>query len=487
MNRKWIWIALAVFVLPIAARALWFFPGYYSRAEAVQTPDYSAMQLSSAPTRAAAPEADAQQMGGRVVFDAAHSNQYQQSEVQALTGALGGRGAQVEFDMDYGMLEARLRYASAYVTIAPNAYFSSDEIRSLTAFVERGGRLAVFTDATRGTLYYDYNTGSESLFADSNAVNPLLAPHGITVNNDYLYNLQENEGNFRNVLFEQFAKNEVTFGLKQVALYGTHSVGTASGQVLLTGGDQTFSSLTDAHDPLEGGAALSADGNVLVFGDFTFLHAPYNEVADNSTLIANIADFLLGGTRKAELANFPFVFSSKTVQVLPTSEVQMTAEMVGALGRMQSSLHFLNVDLKMVEEAPRSGDLLVLGTFTQSDDLTPFLKGFNLTAEDFSSYIEVPGFGKVGRTGNGLLLFKTSDQGNTLVLLADTTDDVTILLDTLSSGLYGCVIQGDIGVCSIGYGGSFSDGSSGGDYYYDTTPTPYAPEGEGSPTPTPAG
>ena len=51
MNRKWIWIALAVFVLPIAARALWFFPGYYSRAEAVQTPDYSAMQLSSAPMR----------------------------------------------------------------------------------------------------------------------------------------------------------------------------------------------------------------------------------------------------------------------------------------------------------------------------------------------------------------------------------------------------------------------------------------------------
>ena len=198
-----------------------------------------------------------------------------------------------------------------------------------------------------------------------------------------------------------------------------------------------------------------------------------------NALAATGPDALL---RKAELANFPFVFNSKTVQVLPTSEVQMTAEMVGALGRMQSSLHFLNVDLKMVEEAPRSGDLLVLGTFTQSDDLAPFLKGFNLTTEDFSSYIEVPGFGKVGRTGNGLLLFKTSDQGNTLVLLADTTDDVTILLDTLSSGLYGCVIQGDIGVCSIGYGGSFSDGSSGGDYFGET-PTPFETPVEATPTP----
>lgn len=482
MNRKWIWIALAVFVLPIAARALWFFPGYYSRAEAVQTPDYSAMQLSSAPMRAAAPEADAQQMGGRVVFDAAHSNQYQQSEVQALTGALGARGAQVEFDMDYGTLEARLRYASAYVTIAPNAYFSSDEIRSLTAFVERGGRLAVFTDATRGTLYYDYNTGSESLFADSNAVNPLLAPHGITVNNDYLYNLQENEGNFRNVLFEQFAKNELTFGLKQVALYGTHSVGTASGQVLLTGGDQTFSSLTDAHDPLEGGAALSADGNVLVFGDFTFLHAPYNEVADNATLIANIADFLLGGAREQTLANFPYLFQGKTVQVLPTSEVQMTAEMVASLGRMQSALQYLNVGIQVVEDDP-TGDRLILGTFTQSDDLDPFIEGFDLATDDFSSFVEVPGFGKVGRTGNGLLLFETGSQGNTLVLLAETTDDLTYLLDALSSGLYGCLIQGEVGVCSIGYGGSFSEDSTVDSY--GGTPAPAEPAAEGTPVPTP--
>lgn len=486
MKRTWYWIALVAFLLPIIARGLWYFPGYSTRPE-VKTPDYATMKKPVAPLQTPNAAAPVSQLGGVVIFDAMHANQYQQGEIQSLTEALNLRGARVEYDMDYGTLEARLRYASAYVIIAPNAYFSSDEIRILTGFVERGGRLVIFTDATRGTLMYDYNTGNEIQFADSNAVNPLLASFGITVNNDYLYNLVENEGNFRNVYFDQFGKDALSIGLKRVALYGAHSVKTDSGQILLSSGDQTFSSLTDVHDPLEGGAALSVDGNVLVFGDFTFLNTPYNEVADNSTLIANIADFLLGGTRKAELANFPFVFSSKTVQVLPTSEVQMTAEMVGALGRMQSSLRLLNVDLKMVEEAPRSGDLLVLGTFTQSDDLTPFLKGFNLTAEDFSSYIEVPGFGKVGRTGNGLLLFKTSDQGNTLVLLADTTDDVTTLLDTLSGGLYGCVIQGDIGVCSIGYGGSFSDGSSGGDYYYDTTPTPYAPEGEGSPTLTPAG
>ena len=56
-----------------------------------------------------------------------------------------------------------------------------EEIRLLTDFVDRGGRLAIFTDATRGMLLYDYNTGAESQFSDSNAVNPLLAPFGISL------------------------------------------------------------------------------------------------------------------------------------------------------------------------------------------------------------------------------------------------------------------------------------------------------------------
>lgn len=484
MNRKWIWFALLVFLLPIAARALWFFPGYYNRGSEVPMPDYTGGDLPAAPIQTPGPQNAMSQVGGVVLFDIQHSNMFQQSEIQSLTEALNTRGARVEFDMDYGMLEARLRYASAYVIIAPNAYFSSDEIRILTAFVERGGRLAIFTDATRGMLMYDYNTGSETLFADSNAVNPLLASFGITVNNDYLYNLLENEGNFRNVYFDQFGKDELSINLKQVALYGTHSVKTSSGTLLLMSGEQTFSSLTDAHNALEGGAALSADGSVLVFGDFTFLNAPYNNVADNAVLIGNIADFLLGGTRVQTLSNYPFLFSGKTVQVFPTSEVQMTAEMVAALAQMQSNLSYLNVGLKMVEDGPARGDKLILGTFVQSDDLDPYISDFNLVTDDFSSFVEVPGFGKVGRIGTGLLLFQKGENGNTLVLLAETTDDLTYLLGALSgSGLYGCLLQDEIGVCSIGYGGSFSEDPYI-PYYEEPAPTEVPVE---EATPTPAG
>ena len=84
----------------------------------------------------------------------------------------------------------------------------------------------------------------------------------------------------------------------------------------------------------------------------------------------------------------------------------------------------------------------------------------------------------LGQSGNGVLLFRTGKQGNTLVLLAASTDDMQSLLETVSGEeLNGCMLQGNVAVCSIGFGGSFMD----------ATPTPFLPEEftPGGSTPTP--
>jgi len=65
---------------------------------------------------------------------------------------------------------------------------------------------------------------------------------------------------------------------------------------------------------------------------------------------------------------------------------------------------------------------------------------------------------------------------NTLILLTDLPEDLPTLINLLSSGdLSSCVTQGDIGVCSIGSGGSSFD-----------IPTP-SEEIQPAETPTPAG
>jgi hypothetical protein len=291
------------------------------------------------------------------------------------------------------------------------------------------------------------------------------------VNGDYLYDLSENEGNFRNVFFHEFGKDELTFGLKRVALYGTHSVKSDDGTVLFLGAESTLSSTSDAHDSNEGGAAISQNGNVLAFGDFTFLTHPYNKVADNASLISNIADFLLGGDQTTALESFPYVFNGSTVQVLPATDVQMTAEMISALSRLQASMRLNNISVQIVDEEPAEGDRLLLGTFDSVEELGGILSRFDLVIESFSDYVTLPGFGNVGRAGNAILLLETTAHGNTLVLLASTMEDLTYSLDTLSTGsLYSCVIQGQMGVCSIGYGGRFSDGSE--ETFEEATPAP---------------
>jgi hypothetical protein len=250
--------------------------------------------------------------------------------------------------------------------------------------------------------------------------------------------------------------------------------------ILLRGTDGTLSSIDDGQDPATGGAALSRDGNVLVLGDITFLSSPYQIVLDNSTLIGNIADYSLGGRQSPTFDNFPYIFTAPELQVYLTSKIQLTADTISAISGLQSSLKMINMSVKLVTEAPQTGDAIILGTFTPTDDLSKFTDPFNIKFDDTSETIGVKGIGNIGRTGSGLLLFDKNPKGNKLTLLADTQDNLITLLNTVASGsLDGCILQDDIGVCGVGYGSSFSGntGSSVG----TSEPT------KNSATPTPGG
>jgi hypothetical protein len=479
MKKYMLWIiALAALTVPILARGLTYYHGIPQRPE-IATPDYQSLTISQPPLETPATDEKIKQTSGVVLFDLAHSNLYQAPEVQSLREAIEKRGGQAQSITDTSSLENNLKHASAYVVISPTVSFTAEELRIVKNYVDRGGRLLVFTDATRGIVYYDYYTESVINNSDASLVNPLLSPFGITVNSDYLYNVKEHEGNFRNVFFDKFGKNELTFGLKQVAFYGTHSIKSPSGLILLRGTESTLSSVGDAYDPAQGGAALSENGNVLVFGDFTFLTPPYQNAANNATLIANIADFILGGKQTVTLASFPYIFTQSVIQVYPSSEVQLTAETIAAISGLQESLGYVGTSMEIVNEAPRNGDTLVLGTFTPSDDLLKFTDPFNVVLDETSETITVKNFGKIGRSGNGLLLFEKNKNGNTLTLLADTPEDLISLLNNVTSGsLTGCVLQGDIGICSVGYGGSYSKDTGEG------TATPEPTSGETTPTPS---
>ncbi|MEW6716423.1 MAG: DUF4350 domain-containing protein [Chloroflexota bacterium] len=450
-----IFIAIVLFVLPIVGRGMWFYRGLPQPRD-VDVPDYGALTVPKPPISNAEAEESASLPGRVVLVDYYHGNQFVISEIEALTAALSERGVRTEVDTGYLSLNTYLKYVSAYVIISPTVMFTIDEVKSVQRFVERGGRLLILTDPTRNMFYYDYYTYATFIFSDVNSANNLLSPFDIVISDDHLYNLVNNEGNYRNVLFEEFNDLELTQGLEQIAFYATHSVHTDSGTDLFISDENTFSSQTDANGGFSA-AALSADGNVLAVGDFTFFMPPYNQVADNALFIDHIVDFLLEGTRVFDLTNFPYLFNAGIASLLPTEEVILNSDIFGPLASLQSTLRNVNVDLTIVEEDPGEGDLIVLGLFSPTEDLTPYLEPFGLELkqeedDESKDTILVPGFGELKRSGLGILLFRQEGGRNILISLADTADDLPMLISVLSYGdISSCLVRENIAVCGVGF------------------------------------
>jgi hypothetical protein len=510
-------LAVVLLILPAAARYLWFYQGSYRPQEEIAIPKYSELELPQPElsTPAAATKA-ARSSTTQLLLDISHYNQFSISELETLTNLVALKGGHLNVTDLYGDLDAELKKADAYVVIAPTLAFSNYEVQSIRRFVERGGRLLVISDPTRGSygeyVSLDYAT---STLSDIEIANLLLEPFGIAFSNDYVYNLVKNEGNFRNVIFKDIDNSALTKSLKEVVLYGSHSF-KAVPKALISGDDNTFSSLTDQGSSLVV-AGSNAEGNVLVLGDLNFMTPPYNRVADNAILIENIASFLTGNARQRTLADFPYLFT-RPVILLVDGEKSLGTEMLTTITGAQQSLDQMGLDLSIASQPAADHDLIAFGTFPPAEELEPYLAPFNLvfseTAEEevtgenleatpepaleetpateeldleallaemndastdeSGPTIEVPGFGKILTANIGLILYDDTGKRNTVILLADTQENLKILSSAFYSGsLESCAIQGQIAVCLLGeedegfyWEDSYEDYSQ--EYYYDT-------------------
>lgn len=461
-------LAVAFFLVPIAARYLAYYDYRTTYQPQVTRPDFAALQLPEPPTPSASLPAAVQPVsaGKVVLFDSAHSNQYAPNEVEPLITALHARGGRVEFHDGSQPLAAHLKYASAYVIFSPASPFMVEELLAIQQFVASGGRLLVFADPTRSLFSYDIFMDTVSVSPDVNYLNPVLAPYGLAIVNDYLYNLQDNEGNFRNVKFGQFAENPLTAGLKMVVFYGVHSVQAGNGTALIRSDRNTYSSLTDrasTYTPM----ALSENGRVLAAGDFSFLTPPFSQIADNAALLGAIASFALEGERTPSLVNFPYLFR-RPVSLVILGNLKLETNLLQPIARLQNALEMVNLPLQVREKAADGTDVLLLGTLEDEEAIAAYIKPFGITLrqdEDTGeTLLEIKGLGQINAAESGLLLFSTGARANTLVLLAPNPKMLPELVSLTASGqLSSCVVQGSLGICLL----TPDEGDSLNDSYED--------------------
>lgn len=342
-------LIIIVFVVPILYR-------WYSFAPALSYQGYTPPEplakdeVHSLAQPVAQPMTSIEDGPGMVLFDAEHADLFMvQEKMIDLVAELNDRGHRVEYFTGTGgvSLEEHLRAADAFVLIAPHRTFNAASVRALQKFVERGGRLLLVADPTQN--------------ADVQPMNSLAGAFGIIYQNDYIYNVVDNAGSFRDVIFRDFADSALVDGVEQVAFFTAHPIRAPAGAFIF-GDEQTYA----AKHELPGGVTAAVQrGDVVALPDKDFLTAPYNRFADNARFIDNLCDWLVGGKRSYILTDFPY-FLAPQAQIVFTPPVLLNDLTESAL-QVRDALTDFGVDAH-IYDIPQPGlPTIKLGLYSHID------------------------------------------------------------------------------------------------------------------------
>ena len=470
-TRTKIIVAALLFLLPIVGRWLWFNRGVYTPPTITELDD----TRIDVPLPVYNPLAEeAVEGAGRVVFDLAHDNNLEADDLTPLRERLKARGATLRtYDGYTAFLDYELQGAVALVVAAPTLHHTDAEVAAILDFVEDGGRVLLVADPTRQIPVPEDAALADLLLPPSAvpAMNSLANPLGVVYFDDYLYNVVENEANYRNVkLSVGEAEHPLTEGLDTVILFAAHSL-EGDGQELLVGDENTHSDLRSG-ESLLAGAVLSFEDQVLALGDLTVLSAPYHTTADNDRFLSNIADWLISAERVWHLRDFPYLFQ-RPVDLVQVSGEFVDPRLVAKSSELDQVLALADQTLTLRDVADDEHDALFVGTFDDVELVQDYLEdaGVVITIvkpaegtptptpaaeeeEEERSNIEVEGLGTVLVEGTSLFLVDQTPARVVVIALAEDGDAAMASLDRLAlADFAGCVDNDQITLCSAGEAG----------------------------------
>ena len=374
-----------------------------------------------APTRPASAAGAPTDAGGVLVVDAAHRNAFREAEIANFLALVANRGYEVQFLGDFTssddsdaeraeLLDEKLRGAGSFLVILPRTEYTEAEGNVVERFVSKGGRLLLMSDPTR-----------------PHVINTLAERFGLSFQPDYLYNVVENDRNYRHIYVRDFQPEELTAGLDTVTLYTAGTIRTVGAPLAFTDGN-TLSSLAGSGFGLSP-LAWGSSRNALALADITFIIPPHDAYADNSRLLSNLADYLTAGVREFELADFPRFYaagSSGGVDVLAGRP-----ELLDAAAQLRSGLaeYGINADVRSAEDVSR--DTVFIGLYEDALRVQPYLDNAGVRVADT---LGAPFAAEVPLEGATLTLLHAGPSRHVLIILADTAEGVSEAVGSLLDG-----------------------------------------------------
>ena len=281
---KRIAIVLIGILVVLVGKGLFYYSGFYSPPPS-EMPSYEQIVVPATPSTEFSDVYE--KWEGTILIDRAHDNDFDIEELNVLTLRLISRGLTIDFYTEHDLEEQllggkeegkRVLLEDAFVVVCPQSEFSKEERDTIDEFVSNGGKLLLIADPTR-----------------QSEINILSLQFGLIFEPGYLYNMKENDTNYRNIFVTKFKENEITKDLEKIALYTAGSI-TSTDCGIAFGDENTFSSVIETRKGLSP-IALAQESKVLAIYDLTFIKEPYNGILSNNQLISNIADWLASPTK----------------------------------------------------------------------------------------------------------------------------------------------------------------------------------------------
>jgi hypothetical protein len=460
MKKRIIYILIPIFVFALVflGRSLSFYSGFYSAPE-ITPIQPNRLEILSEPLSSPLPPPDV--VVSTVLIDNSHANGYDEEELTILFGRITAAGGRVETITYNHDLSEHLRRAGSYIVIANISSFDAEDLLAVDEFVRKGGRLLIIGEPLR--------------IRDVNSINSLAGQFGIIYQDDYIYNLVENDGSYLNVILDDFEENPLTENLDRIVFQGAHSLRVGEG-ALIMGDENTFSSLREKPGDVVT-AALTTDDRVLALPDMTFLTGPFNTFADNDIFIDNIVHFLLSSERTFTLLDFPAFFSQYADIVYTDSELlDKTLDEAFDLRELLSSIGLV---VSLSSEHSTERPLIYLSTYDdmdwevrsvlENDGITFNGNGSSSSSNGDQSFteVELKDIGSLELRGTALFhLHQDKDGAYQLYILADSASWLKGAIEMLlKDGPVECLVSPNTAFCEP-------------DIDATETPTP-------TPTPTP--
>lgn len=294
-------VVIAVLAFTVGVSAVFMPP---VQVDETESPAYDTDELNVDPIPATGEvTADTDAEEGIVVIDESHLNRFDRSEITAMTEALTAQGVEIKYHSADDDLSDSLHEADAFILIDPAIEVDSADIDTIQQFVDQDGRLILLGEPVRTAMQVDLFGAVVSPIETH--MNPVANRFGIHFGSDYLYNMQHNDGNHRNVIVT--GTNEGSMHLTHVSdvetgvVYTATYVESAEGTPVVVASDGTQRYQTDREETEFPVAVI--DGNVLAVGDSSFLRGETFNVGDNNHFIAALVEFAAEGDRDPESLN----------------------------------------------------------------------------------------------------------------------------------------------------------------------------------------